>query len=692
MADRLRVTELDFDTIKENLKTFLNQQSEFTDYDFEGSGLNILLDILAYNTHYQAYYLNMIANEAFMDTALLRDSVVSHAKTLGYVPYSRKASRAVINFTVNTASSNAATLTIPKGFRFLSDDIDGVSYSFVTLSESVVTKSNTDFTFLNLPIYEGQLVSYSYTQSDLSNPKQIFNLPDSSVDTSTLFVTVQPSLANTDVSVYTLASDASNTTTQSEVFYLQESKSEQYSIYFGDNVIGKRLPDGSVVTIQYLVTNGDAANKANNFVATDTLSDSLGNSQTNFIIDPISEAAGGAERESVDNIKFSAPLQYTTQNRLVTFADYEAYIQKNYPSVDSVSVWGGEDETPPKFGIVYVSLKPKTNYYLSDTEKQRIIDELIKPKAIVAVQTVFRDPEFLYLVISPTVTYNSDKTTLTETQLKTAIRNSILLYKSTYLDKFGSQFILSKVQDSIDSVDRNSIIGSSVSVRLQKRFTPSLNSSTPYTINFNAPLRRGTIGNKLTSTAFTVADSSGVDREVQFDEIPQSFSGISSIQVTNPGAGFTSSPTITIEGDGTGANASATIVNGKIQSIEIVNRGIDYTRATVTISGGGGYGATATAVIDGRTGTIRTVYYDSFAQRQIVDENAGEIDYDSGVVTITNIAIKDVQSVDGDIRLSIEAEKGIISTARNTIITIDQDDPTAISTTLEAVNRYGTAV
>jgi hypothetical protein len=198
-------------------------------------------------------------------------------------------------------------------------------------------------------------------------------------------------------------------------------------------------------------------------------------------------------------------------------------------------------------------------------------------------------------------------------------------------------------------------------------------------------LRRGTIGNKLTSTTFTVTDSSGVDREVQFDEIPQSFSGISSIQVTNPGAGYTSSPIIKIEGDGIGANASAVIVNGRIQSVEITNRGIDYTRAIVTISGGGGSGATASVVIDGRTGTIRTVYYDSFAQRQVVDENAGEIDYDAGIVKISNINIKGTQSVDGDVRISIESEKGIISTQKNTIITIDQDDPTSISTTLETV-------
>jgi hypothetical protein len=685
MVDRLRVTELDFDTIKQNLKTFLNQQSEFTDYDFEGSGLSVLLDILAYNTHYQAYYLNMIANEAFMDTALLRDSVVSHAKTLGYVPYSRKAPRAIINFTANTNSNTSATLTIPKGFRFLSNDIDGVSYAFVTLSDTTVTKSNTNFSFINLPIHEGQLVTYSYTHNEATNPKQVFTLPDNSVDTSTIAITVQPSATNTEISVYTLASDASNTTTQSQVFYLQEGKAQQYQIYFGDNVIGKKLADGSVVNITYLVTNGEAANKANNFVATETLADSLNNNITDFDITPVSEAAGGAERESVDNVKFAAPLQYTTQNRLVTFSDYEAYIQKNYPSVDSVSVWGGEDEIPPKFGIVYIALKPKSNYYLSDTEKQRIIDEIIKPKAIVAIQAVIRDPEYLYLIVSPTVTYNPNKTTLTDTQLKTAIRNAILLYKTSNLDKFGSQFILSKVQDAIDSVDSNAIIGSSVSVRLQKRFEPSLNSSTPYTINFNTPLRRGTIGNKLTSTSFTVADAQGIDREVQFDEIPQSFSGISSIQVTNPGAGFTSAPTITIDGDGTGANASAIIVNGQIESIEIINRGIDYTRATVTISGGGGYGASATAVIDGRVGTIRTVYYDSLAQRQVVDENAGEIDYDAGIVTITNIAIKDVQSVDGDIRLSIEAEKGIINTSRNTIISIDQDDPTSISTTLETV-------
>jgi hypothetical protein len=683
MTDRLRVTELDFDQIKQNLKTFLQSQDEFTDYDFEGSGLNILLDILAYNTHYNAYYVNMVANEAFLDTALLRDSVISHAKVLGYVPYSRKAPRATLNFTVVTNNTTPATLTIPKGFSFLSDEIDGISYNFVTLEETLVTKSNTNFSFLELPIYEGQLVTYNYTYTQSTNPKQIFSIPDSGVDTTTISVTVQSSSTNTSIESYTLATDSSNVTTTSPVFYLQENRGEKYDIYFGNNVIGKALTNGNIVSMTYLITNGTAANKANNFVATGTLADSLSNSQTDFTIVPVNEASGGAERESVDEIKFGAPLQFTTQNRLVTYKDYESFIKKNYPAVDSISVWGGEEETPPTYGRVYIALKPKQNYYLSDTEKQRIIDEIITPKAVVTVQTIIRDPEYLYLLIAPTVTYDSKKTVLTADQLKTGIRNSILSYKTTYLDKFDSKFILSKVQDAVDATDSNSIVGSKISVRVQKRFKPSTDQSKPYTIYFNVPLRRGTISNKLSSTFFTVVDADGMDQVVQFDEIPQSFSGISSINILNAGQSFTSAPTITITGDGTGATAAATIVNGRVQNIEVTNRGIDYTRATVTISGGGGYGATAEAVIDARTGELRTVYYDSTAQRQIVDSTAGTVDYDAGVIAINDIYIKSVSSTDGYIRLSIESEKGIISTTKNTIVTLDIDDPTAISTTLE---------
>jgi hypothetical protein len=685
MTERLRVTELDFDTIKQNLKTYLKAQSEFTDYDFEGSGLNVLLDILAYNTHYNAYYMNMVANEAFMDTALLRDSVISHAKVLGYIPYSRKAPRATLNFTVATTSNTPATLTVPKGFTFLSNEIDGISYNFVTLSETIVTKSNTNFTLLDLPIYEGQLVTYNYTYDQQTNPKQIFAVPDSDVDISTISLTVQSSSSNTTIEAFALASDSGNVTTTASVFYLQEDRGEKYSIYFGNNVIGKAITNGNIVSLSYLITNGTAANKANNFVATGTLADSLGNSQTNFTIDPVGEAAGGAERESVDEIKFAAPLQFTTQNRLITFNDYASYIKKNYPAVDSVSVWGGEDESPPVFGRVFVSLKPKQNYYLSDTEKQRIIDEIITPKAVVAVQTIIRDPEFLYLLVSSDVSYNPKKTILSADQLRTAIRNSILNYKTQNLDKFDSKFILSRLQDAIDNTDANSIIGSQTVIKLQKRFRPSLNTNQSYNILFGAPLHRGTITNKMTSTQFKVYDSTGVEREVIFEEIPQSYTGISSIAVLNGGVGYTSNPTVTILGDGYGAEASATIVNGKIRDIIVTKPGIEYTRATVSISGGGGYGAQAAASVEARTGSLRVVYFDQNAERQIISNDAGTIDYDAGLIYIKNILINSVSSTDGYIRLTMESDKGIIGTTKNVIITLDEDDATSISTILETV-------
>jgi hypothetical protein len=212
MADRLNVAELDFDTIKQNLKNFLKQQNEFTDYDFDGSGLSVLLDILAYNTHYQAYYLNMIANESFLDSALLRDSVVSHAKTLGYTPYSKKSSVATIDFTVETEDSSPGTLTIPKGYRFLSNQIDGRVYNFIVLNDTTVTKSGTRYVFENLNINEGQLASYRFVQSQQTNPKQIFTLPEDNIDTQTLRVTVSPSLSNTSIEVYELVTDVTETT------------------------------------------------------------------------------------------------------------------------------------------------------------------------------------------------------------------------------------------------------------------------------------------------------------------------------------------------------------------------------------------------------------------------------------------------------------------------------------------------
>ena len=515
MTSRLQVTDLDFDTIKTNLRSFLQQQTEFQDYDFEGSSLSVLLDILAYNTHYNAYYLNMVANEAFLDTAILRDSVVSHAKTLGYTPRSFSAPEAKITLTVETNSSNTGTLTIPRGFAFESNLIDDVSYNFVTIESTTVSKSNTQFVFENLEIYEGFFVTYVFSYTKNSNPKSIFILPDTNIVTPTIFVTVTDNTGNTTSEVYNQITDILDVDASSKVFFLQEGKKGEYQIYFGNDIIGKALVDGATVTVNYLTTTGTVANKANGFVARTNL-DGL----SDFTITVNSVASGGALRESVDEIKYSAAAQFSTQNRLITIKDYESYIQQNYPNIDSLSVWGGEDNIPPVYGKVFISLKPKENYFISETEKQRIIDDIIKPKSIIAVQTEIIDPEFLYLLLDTTVEYDSKKTTSSEDTLKQNIRNTILSYRDTFLNKFAAKIVDSKLETSIDAVDLNAIIGNDLNIRVQKRFEPVLNQLQSYNINFNVPLLRGTITNKLVSTEFDVLDSFGTRRTVVFDEVP----------------------------------------------------------------------------------------------------------------------------------------------------------------------------
>jgi hypothetical protein len=431
-----------------------------------------------------------------------------------------------------------------------------------------------------------------------------------------------------------------------------------------------------------LVTNGTIANKANNFIATATLVDSLNEGINSFVITPVSAASGGSQRESVDEIKFGAPAQFTTQNRLVTFKDYESYIKKNYPSIDSLSVWGGEDETPAVYGKVFVSLKPKQNYYISETEKQRIIDDIIKPKAIVSVGAEIIDPEYLYLLVNNYVEYDKNKTTQNSEAIKTAIKSAVLSYNNTNLNKFGATFVLSKLQDVVDAVNLAAIRGSETILRLQKRFVPDLNVSRTYEIKFNAELHRGTTTNRLASSEFDVFDSLGTRRTAQLEEVPNSFTGITEINVTNPGFGYTTAPTVTITGDGTGATATATIINGRVQKITVTNRGTDYTTALITLSGGNGYGATAVAVLDARFGNLRTVYYDNFAQKQIIRDRAGTIDYQNGIVTLNDIRFLSVKPSDGFIRISLESEKGIISSLKNTIITIDETDPAAVVTEL----------
>ena len=682
MADRLRVTELDFDTIKTNLKTYLKQQSEFTDYDFDGSGLSVLLDILAYNTHYNAYYLNMVANESFLDSALLRDSVVSHAKALNYTPHSKRAATAIIDFTITASNNTAAKITIPRGYSFLSNQIDGKSYNFVVLDDITVSKSNTTFIFNDLDIYEGQLVTYNFTNNETTNPKAIFTLPDANIDTTTIKVSVLPSPSSTEITTYTLATDILEIGATSTVFFLQEGRGGKYEIYFGNDVLGKKIPNGGLVSISYLVTNATDANGADNFKASTSLVDTLTVTQSNFTIVVTSKAAGGDDRESVDSIKFLAPTQFSAQNRLVTKKDYGTYLRSNYTNADSISVWGGEEQDPKVYGKIYLAIRPKENYFISEAEKQRIINDIITPKTVIGTQVQILDPDYLYLKTSTTVRYDSTRTTRTQNSLSQAIENAIILYKNTNIDKFESTFVISKLETAIDSVD-TAILGSETDVRVEKRIEPNLGITSSYVIDFNIPLHRGTILNGLKTNEFKVIDGT-IERTAQIEETSQSFTGVEEIQITDPGYDYTSIPTVTITGDGTGATAEATIVNGKINSILITSRGSNYTKALVTISGGNGTGGAATAIVSGKIGTLRLIYFDTTAEKKIINSNIGEINYDTGRITINDLKIQSL--ISGIyLKLDIESENAIIESSKNTIITIDDTDPTSISIVLDTI-------
>lgn len=683
MADRLNVTELDFDSIKNNLRNFLRQQSEFQDYDFEGSGLTVLLDVLAYNTHYNAYYLNMIANESFLDSASLRNSVVSHAKTVGYTPRSTRAARAVVTITVQTNDSTPGTLNIPRGYVFLSSQLDGVSYRFVTLESYTASKVGTTYTFPNVVIYEGQLVSYSYTNSISTNPKQLFTIPDSNVDTSTLRIDVRQSAANTDTVVYSTSADVLEVQSSSTVYFLQEGNDSQYQVYFGDGVLGKNIPDGGVVTMQYLVTNGDASNQSNNFTSTTTIG-----GFSNIVINSTLAASGGAARETVDEIKFAAPLNLLSQNRAVTKNDYIRLIQQKYPAFEAVNVWGGEENDPPIFGKVFVAAKPKLGFEISETEKDFVKNSILKPISILTVTPEIVDVDYNYLKISSKVFYEKAKTTQSDSELKANLKTVMLNYSQTSLNKFNSYFKYSGLKSAIDNYDR-SIISNDVELFVGKKFRPILGQADSYTLDYGFELERGTTSDNFYSTPdFTVIDEQGVPRQCFFEEIPSSFSGIESITVTNTGYGYTSTPSVTIVGDGTGATAVANIVNGKLASITVTRPGIGYTSAAVQIQGGGGLLAAGSAVLEGRFGQIRISYFktdeiSSQSTKVTINQNqnggvTGSIDYTLGKISINNFYPIAVNNSFGDIMINMRPKVSVIQSKLNKMLVLDETDPTSI--------------
>lgn len=678
---KLKVAELDFDTIKSNLKAFLKSQNEFSDYNFEGSGLSVLLDILAYNTHYMGYYMNMVANEMFMDTALLRSSVVSHAKLLGYTPRSRAAAQATINVAFNIISSDAnSSITLPRFSRFISGEKDGKNYIFVNSEQTTATKNSAGgFFFENLNIKEGQPTSYSFTYNVTNNPKQIFELPDLGIDTSTMKVQVQTSDENSTKETFTVAQDSTSVAATSSVYYLEENRNGKYQIYFGDNIVGKKLIDNNIVIVTYIVSSGIDANGIKTFKLVDNI--------TGYTpaVSLVTESASGNLEEGIDEIKLVAPKSFIAQNRAVTKNDYISLINRDYPYFSAVTVWGGEENDPPVYGKVFFSVKPTSNYEVTSTEVDYVANKIIKPFSVVTVKPEYVAPDYNFINLEVNVTFDPTKTSKTEGQIETAVRNAILTYSEANLNTFDNTLKTSKLMREIDNAD-TAIENNEVFVTLEKRFRPTLNATKDYTIDFGVTLSPGNSLKRLfASPSFKVYDSTGVLRDAYIEEIPQSFTGISEINITNPGSGYTETPTVTLLGDGKGAELSPVLVNGKLKSITVVKSGIDYTTAAISITGGNGSNAEAVPVLQAKSGKLRIYYYDDNKIKKSISDDAGTIYYDTGIVNITNFNPVLVQDAFGTMVAKAIPKNTVFSVTKNKILAIDSTDPESIKINVIAV-------
>ena len=495
--NRLNVTELDYDQIRANLKTFMQNQTELVDYDFEGSALSTLIDVLAYNTFYNAFNANVQANELYLDTAQVRNNIVSHAKSLGYLPRSRTSPFADLDVTVNSPSGTPSSLTVSRGTKF-SSTINNKKFNFVNLESKTISPVGGVYKFSALRINQGTLKTFTYTVDD-SDTRQKYEIPDTNVDTNSMVVKVFPNAASSNSDIYSLVSNIVNVSGTSEVYFLQEGLDGKYEIYFGDNSFGKKLAAGNVVSIEYLVTDGVEANNATSFALEGNIQ---GN--TNVTLALVNKAAGGAAREDIESIRFNAPLSFLSQNRVVTADDYSTIIKNQYANAETVSVWGGEENDPPEYGKVFVSVKPKNAATLSASEKAFIKDSILKPKNIVSITPELIDPTFLYIKLGVFVKYDPNLTSLTAGELTQKVRQVISDYNDTNLKKFDGVFRHSQLLGEIDNAD-TSILNSTCNVSIQKRLTPTLNQALKYVVNFDNGFfsNVGAADSIISSTTFT---------------------------------------------------------------------------------------------------------------------------------------------------------------------------------------------
>ena len=503
-SSQINATDLDFEEIGDNIKTYLKGQEKFKDYDFEGSNMSVLIDMLAYAGHIGGLNTNLAASEMFLDSAQLRKNVVSRAKDLGFTPASERASAAQIELKLtNIANANgtiptANDMTLNRGHNF-STTFDGVSYNFVNASSVVPIRDNQVFTYALVDIIQGQYVTDSFVfDNQIKNAK--FVLSNARVDKSRLEISVN---SNGSVSKYSLSTEVSTITSSTRVFYAQENEEGFLEIYFGDGVLGNGLNDGDVINATYIAVDDIHADGAKIFTSTDTI-----NGFSNATITTLTIAGGGAEKESIESIKFKSTKFYTSQNRLVTLNDYKAKVQEYYPNADAVAVWGGEDNDPPEYGKVFITLKPQNSDYLSTVEKNQVQNKLNQLNML-TVRPVIVDAEIVKILLTTVFKYNEADTTLSKGELETIVRNGIVSFDNTNLNNFDSIFRHSNLAKAIDETNV-AILSNVTNVRLQKRKHLKISLTEGFNVIFGNGFyhphdgHNKAAGGILTSTGFKV--------------------------------------------------------------------------------------------------------------------------------------------------------------------------------------------
>lgn len=477
MAKKINVAELDFDLIKANIKTFLQGQEQFQDYDFEGSSLSVLLDILAYNTHYNALYTNLAVNESFIDSASKRSSVVSRAKELGYIPYSATGAQATVDITVSATTSTPAILSIP-AFTPFTGSADGQQFTFYTMETVTATLNNGVYSFSGVFLKEGTPLTYRYVAAEGTR----YIIPNDSVDLSTLTVRIQATSTSSFFDTYQRQEDILNLDGNSKVYFVKEIDGELYELEFGNGVVGKALENGNVINLSYMSSSKDAANGIRLFSYAG--SSLLGGVVTVTTTTP---AFGGGDVEPIDNIRYNAPRAYTAQNRAVTVEDYKALLYRAYPEAQTINVWGGENNVPKQYGKVFISIKPKTANQLTDVQKSYIINEILRKKNVVSITPEIVDPVFINLEVNATVYYNPSLTTKTAAEIKDLVIQTIQDYNTNQLNSFSGVFKFSKLASAIDATE-DSITSNITTIKLHREVQPIYNTNTSYQIELGNPI------------------------------------------------------------------------------------------------------------------------------------------------------------------------------------------------------------